>query len=101
MLIASASVYAQKIPTDQSINEEGRRIYIGTCVRCHSLDPRKQGSIGPDLFSTPRDVFRTKVPKGVYPLGYRAKRNTKIMPKFSDLERKVDWIYQYIQTFKN
>lgn len=100
ILIVSASVFAQKIPTDRTINEEGRRVYIANCIRCHNADPTKRGSIGPDLFTTPLEVFRTKVPKGSYPPKYIPKRKTKVMPRFPSLADKVDFIYQYIQTFK-
>ena len=101
MLIAITSAQAQRIPTDRTINEEGRRIYLGSCVRCHNINPSKPGIIGPDLLTTPLEVFRTKVPKGTYPDGYKPKRRTKVMPKFPSLADKVDFVYQYIQTFKS
>lgn len=101
MLIVTTSVWAQRIPTNETINAEGKRIYLGTCVKCHNANPSKPGPIGPELYTTPLDVFRTKVPKGTYPSGYKPKRRSKIMPKFPSLADKVDFIYNYIQSTKH
>ena len=101
MLIATTTLHAQRIPTDRTINEEGRRIYLGSCVRCHNINPSKPGTIGPELITTPLEVFKVKVPKGDYPPNYTPKRRTKVMPKFPSLADKVDFIYNYIQSTKN
>ena len=79
---------------------EGKRIYVSNCVRCHNINATKPGIIGPELFTTPIEVFRTKVPTGTYPSGYISKRRTKVMPKFPHLKDKVDLIYKYIQSVK-
>lgn len=104
ILVGSASLQAlaeTRYPTNETINTEGRRLYIANCIRCHNVDPRKAGAIGPELFTTPLEVFRTKVPKGTYPSGYKPKRRSKIMPKFPSLADKVDFIYNYIQSTKH
>lgn len=87
-------------PTDSVQHLEGKRIYVSNCTRCHNANPTKPGSIGPELFTTPIAVFRTKVPKGSYPSGYAPKRKTKIMPKFPHLTNKTDLVYNYIRSFK-
>lgn len=92
---------AQRIPTDQIDIQEGKRVYILNCVRCHNSNPNKPGTIGPDLVTTPLEVFRTKVPHGTYPLGYVTKRRTKIMPRFLHLTNRVDQVYKYIQSLKD
>lgn len=91
---------AQRIPTDQIDIQEGKRVYIINCVRCHNSNPNKPGTIGPDLVTTPLEVFRTKVSTGLYPSGYASKRRTRIMPKFPKLKDKTDLIYKYIQSLK-
>lgn len=90
----------QGFPTNETIQNEGRRLYIANCIRCHNSNPRQPGVIGPELYTTPLDVFRTKVPNGVYPPGYRSKRSSKVMPRFPNLTSKVDWIYNYIRSYK-
>ena len=79
---------------------EGKKLYHAHCIRCHATNPTKPGVIGPELYTTPLEVFRTKVPTGTYPSGYIPKRRTKVMPKFKSLTDKVDSIYDYVRSFK-
>lgn len=80
--------------------DEGQIIYKTVCSKCHNVNPTKQGSIGPELFTTPKEVFKTKVITGTYPTSYTPKRKTRIMPKFKNLTNKIDSIYKYIRSFK-
>jgi len=79
---------------------KGQVIYKQNCISCHNTNPSKVGSIGPELTSTPLEVFRTKVPHGKYPEGYTPKRSTNAMPKFKRLEKEVEHIYNYVKSFK-
>jgi mono/diheme cytochrome c family protein len=88
------------IPTDKVQHIEGKRLYVLYCVSCHNSQPSKPGSMGPELITTPSDVFRTKVPYGTYPSGYKPKRHTKAMQKFPSLTTKTDLIYNYIRSTK-
>jgi mono/diheme cytochrome c family protein len=99
-LIMSSPAKAQTIPTDQTLILEGKKIYLQNCVRCHNTNPHKAGSIGPDLYSTPEEVFHTKVPNGKYPKGYTPKRKSRVMPRFKHLTERVDLIYSYIRSIK-
>lgn len=96
ILLILASLVISKV----SLANDGRRIYESTCIRCHNHNPHRAGSLGPDLYTTPLSVFKTKVPRGHYPAGYSPKRKTRMMPKFPSLENKVDSIYNYIRSFK-
>ncbi len=93
-------VKAQTIPTDKTLIQEGKRLYIANCIRCHNANPTLPGVLGPELYTTPEAVFHTKVPHGKYPAGYTPKRKTRVMPKFKHLEKHVDKLYLYIQSFK-
>ncbi len=79
---------------------EGKQIYTSVCMKCHNANPSKPGSIGPDLYTTPLAVFKTKVVTGTYPAGYKPKRKTRIMPKFHHLTTKVNLVYNYIRSTK-
>lgn len=88
------------IPTDRVQNLEGKRLYVLHCTRCHNPNPHNNGTVGPELYTTPLSVFRTKVPTGTYPSGYKSKRRTKAMPRFPSLTTKTDLIYNYIRSIK-
>lgn len=87
-----------RIPTDQIELQQGRRIYIITCTKCHNTNPHKPGGIGPDLYDTPLKVFESKVLNGIYPKDYKPKRRTRVMPKFKNLTNNIDAIYKYIRS---
>lgn len=75
----------------------GKQLYTKNCIRCHNADPSKAGAIGPELKTTPDNVFLGKVTKGVYPKDYKPKRKTKIMPKFKFSNEQVDQIIKHIK----
>lgn len=75
-------------------------LYTKNCIRCHNANPKKAGSIGPELFTTPENVFHGKITQGIYPVGYKPKRRTKIMPKFNFSEEQTKSISDYIKNFK-
>jgi mono/diheme cytochrome c family protein len=79
----------------------GKQLYTKNCIRCHNANPTKPGSIGPELFTTPYNVFHGKITQGVYPPEYTPKRKTKIMPKFKLLTKEeTTAISKYIKEFK-
>lgn len=75
-------------------------IYKNQCMQCHNANPNKAGSIGPDLVSTPKEAFISKVTTGKYPEGYTPKRRTKAMPVFKKYQNDIESLYDYIQSFK-
>jgi mono/diheme cytochrome c family protein len=75
-------------------------LYTKNCVRCHNATPTKPGTIGPELKSTPENVFYGKITQGIYPVGYKSKRKTKIMPRFKMSKEETDKIVKYIKEFK-
>lgn len=88
------------VPTNRIRYDEGKRIYIINCTRCHNVDPSKAGSVGPDITTTPLDAFTSKVSQGTYPSGYTPKRRSKNMPTFLELTNKIDVLYDYVRSFK-
>lgn len=100
LIVASLLMTDVSIKTEQTKSsiQEGKRIYTTTCMKCHNANPHKPGSIGPDLYSTPKEVFATKIVHGMYPEGYTPKRKTRVMPKFKNLEGKVDSIHEYVKS---
>lgn len=74
----------------------GKRIYETNCIGCHNVNPRKVGSIAPDVWGSSEDLLRLKVLNGTYPKGYKPKRNTKIMPLFPQLRNEIKVLRDYL-----
>ncbi len=85
-------------PTDQKkLIARGKAVYMANCIACHSKDPHKKGSLGPELWNSPLEVFQTKVITGnTYPVGYTPKRKSKMMKKFPHLKNDVPAIHAWI-----
>lgn len=60
--------------------ERGRQVFLAHCTACHSIDPSQPGPVGPPVKGSSRDLLETKLLRGSYPLGYRPKRSTAVMP---------------------
>jgi mono/diheme cytochrome c family protein len=76
--------------------QRGRAVYLNVCVACHNADPRQDGTIGPNLVGTSRELLEWRVTKAQYPPGYLAKRATHVMPAFPQLAGEVDDLYAFI-----
>ena len=54
--------------------KKGRKVYFANCVSCHNHNPKKPGSIGPEVYGVSIDVLTQKIVSGKYPENYRPKR---------------------------
>jgi mono/diheme cytochrome c family protein len=71
------------------------------CIGCHNVNPNKDGSIGPALAGSNKELVLSKVLKGIYPVGYKPKRDTKIMPVMNWLTvDDVESIAKYLEGVK-
>ena len=57
--------------------EKGRMVYFANCVTCHNNNPKKPGSIGPEVFGVSIDVLTQKIVSGKYPENYKQKEHLK------------------------
>ena len=39
---------------------KGKVVYNANCVSCHNLDPKKQGSIGPQIYGSSKELLSKK-----------------------------------------
>ena len=76
--------------------QEGRRIYANVCIACHNGDPTRDGSLGPAIAGSPRELLEARVVRGEYPPGYTPKRPTASMPRFESLADQVDALAAYL-----
>ena len=102
-VLANFSCEKKTDPKSGSVEDtvkSGEKTYIANCIACHNVDPSKEGSVGPALAGTALNVIESKVLNGVYPEGYKPKRNTLVMQKFPHLSDKVPDIFAYLNSKK-
>ena len=79
--------------------EKGRMVYFANCVSCHNNNPKKPGSIGPEVYGVSIDVLTNKIVSGKYPEHYRPKRPSKIMPTMPHLNKEISNLHAFINSF--
>ena len=79
--------------------EKGRTVYFANCVSCHNNNPKKPGSIGPEVYGVSIDVLTQKIVSGKYPENYRPKRPSKIMPSMPHLNKEISNLHAFINSF--
>ena len=79
--------------------EKGRMVYFANCVSCHNNNPKKLGSIGPEVYGVSIDVLTQKIVSGKYPENYKPKRTSKIMPSMPYLSKEISNLYAFINSF--
>ena len=87
--------YTVSITTDI---EKGRMVYFANCVSCHNNNPKKPGSIGPEVYGASIDVLTQKIVFGKYPENYRPKRTSKIMPLMPHLNKEISNLHAFINS---
>ena len=78
--------------------EKGRIVYFANCVSCHNNNPKKPGSIGPEVYGVSIDVLTQKILSGKYPKNYRPKRTSKIMPSLPHLNKEILNLHAFINS---
>lgn len=74
----------------------GKAIYIGNCISCHNVDPKKDGAIGPNLLGSSLELIQQRVLKAQYPPGYKPKRETTQMVALPHLEKEIPALHAYL-----
>lgn len=84
--------------------EKGKRLYMSNCIQCHNRDPNLKGNLGPELVDSPLEIVYAKVMTGVYPeklpVGFKPKRQSKVMRKIPHLQKDIPAIHAWIQSVK-
>jgi mono/diheme cytochrome c family protein len=74
----------------------GERTYKNVCLACHAADPSQDGSLGPAIAGSSRELIEARVVHASYPEGYTPKRNSQTMPKLPHLAGSVDDLAAYL-----
>ncbi len=67
----------------------GKGIYLANCTACHNNDPSKDGSIGPAVKGSSKELIEARVMRAAYPPGYTPKRRTSAMPPYPYLKSAI------------
>jgi mono/diheme cytochrome c family protein len=80
--------------------EQGKDVYMNNCIACHNADPSSEGSIGPAVDKSSKELVEARVLHASYPKDYKPKRNTHIMYEFPQLKDDIDAITAYLNDKK-
>jgi len=76
--------------------ERGQALYTSLCIACHNPDPARDGSLGPAIAGSSRELLEARVVRGDYPPGYQPKRSSRAMPAFPHLAPQIDDLHAYL-----
>jgi mono/diheme cytochrome c family protein len=76
--------------------QRGRAVFLANCIACHNNDPAKDGSIGPAIAGSSKELIEARVLSTSYPPNYKPKRPTKVMPQFPFLKEEVPYLAAYL-----
>ena len=74
----------------------GEKVYKNVCLACHAADPTLDGTVGPAIAGSSRELIEARVLRGSYPEGYTPKRNTHAMPQLPHLAGSIDDLTAYL-----
>jgi mono/diheme cytochrome c family protein len=76
--------------------KQGKMIYISRCIACHNADPKKQGSLGPDVWGSSKELLEARVVHGKYPEGYTPKKDSRIMVPMPELANDIEALHVFL-----
>lgn len=82
----------------QAKKERGRIVYQANCIACHHSDPKKPGSLGPDVFGSSKELLEARILEGTYPSGYSPKRGTHMMPPLKQLKNEIEALHTFLNS---
>ena len=83
-------------PTLGSDPEKGKVVYYANCISCHNYNPKKPGSIGPQIYKSSKELLSKKINFGKYPKNYKPKKSTKIMPMLPHLDNEIANLHAFL-----
>ena len=75
---------------------KGKVVYYANCTSCHNSNPKKAGSIGPDIYGSSIELLKNKVIYGKYPKNYQAKRTRGVMPLYPHLNKQISNLHAFL-----
>ena len=75
---------------------KGKVVYNANCVSCHNNDPKKQGSIDPQIYGSSKEFLSKKINYGKYPKNYRRKRSGGAVPIMPNLDKEITNLHAFL-----
>jgi len=94
------SACGKKKVESETPEARGRRVYFTYCVACHNGDPRKDGSAGPAVAGSSRELLAARVLSQKYPPGYKPKRITQTMPVYPQVKDRLSDLEAFLKVAK-
>jgi mono/diheme cytochrome c family protein len=82
--------------TAPDLAAKGKAVYAANCTACHNVDPRLDGSLGPAVAGSGRDLLERRILHADYPPGYTPKRSSKAMVALPHLSGDIDTLHAYL-----
>lgn len=95
--LLACSALATACAAPDSPAARGQQVYLAQCIACHNRDPAREGTVGPAVKGSSRELLEAKVLRGTYPPGYAPKRDTAIMPPMPQLAPTIPDLAAYLQ----
>ena len=80
---------------------KGKAVYYANCTSCHNYNPKKSGSIGPDIYGSSIELLKNKVLYGKYPKNYQPKMTSGIMPLYPHLNKQISNLHAFLNSPSN
>jgi mono/diheme cytochrome c family protein len=90
-----ADTAAPTAPVDPLV-ERGAAVYAANCTACHGRDPKRAGTLGPEVAESSVALLEAKVIAGTYPPGYTPKRKSQAMVPLPHLKADIPALHAYL-----
>jgi len=89
LMLAACAEDSESPLTGDGDPNRGKQVYLAQCISCHNPDPSKAGSLAPPIKGASRELLEARVVRGIYPPGYRPKRESAIMQPMPHLASAI------------
>ena len=80
----------------QALIARGRTVYQTVCIACHNTDPKKPGSLGPEVWGASPALLQARITSATYPPGYTPKRTTHVMQPLPQVSKDIPALEAYL-----
>ena len=95
LLLAGAGCTKTGAPSSELV-ARGRIVYQANCIACHHTDPKRAGTLGPEIFGSSLELLETRVLSAEYPSGYAPKRQTHQMVPIPQLKADLPALQAFL-----